>query len=57
MTVETVRLGDSGLKPGEWRDLSEVEVEKLKKWKSGKVSIEVERGRDLAIEDADIPGV
>jgi 23S rRNA pseudouridine2605 synthase len=38
-------LGDSGLKPGEWRDLSEVEVEKLKKWKSGKVSIEVERGR------------
>lgn len=31
-------LGDSGLKPGEWRDLSEVEVEKLKKWKSGKVS-------------------
>jgi 16S rRNA U516 pseudouridylate synthase RsuA-like enzyme len=38
-------LSDSGLRPGEWRDLSEVEVEKLKKWKSGKVSIEVERGR------------
>jgi len=30
-------LGVRGLKPGEWRELSEVEVEKLKKWKSGTV--------------------
>jgi pseudouridine synthase len=35
-------LGVRGLKPGEWRELSELEVEKLKKWKSGKVSDEVE---------------
>ena len=34
-------LGIRGLKPGEWRELSEVEVEKLKKWKSGNVSEEV----------------
>ena len=31
-------LGIRGLKPGEWRDLTDAEVEKLKKWKSGKVS-------------------
>jgi 23S rRNA pseudouridine2605 synthase len=28
-------LSDRGLQPGKWRELSEVEVEKLKKWKSG----------------------
>jgi 23S rRNA pseudouridine2605 synthase len=31
-------LGVRGLKPGDWRELSEPEVEKLKKWKSGKVN-------------------
>jgi pseudouridine synthase len=30
-------ISDRGLRPGEWRELSELEVEKLKKWKSGKV--------------------
>jgi 16S rRNA U516 pseudouridylate synthase RsuA-like enzyme len=29
-------LGIRGLRPGDWRELSEAEVEKLKKWKSGK---------------------
>ena len=32
-----------GLKPGEWRDLTAEEVEKLKKWKSGKVSEDARR--------------
>ena len=31
-------LSDRGLRPGEWRELSALEVEKLKKWKSEKVS-------------------
>jgi 23S rRNA pseudouridine2605 synthase len=31
-------LSDRGLRPGEWRELTLAEVEKLKKWKSGKVS-------------------
>ena len=31
-------LSDRGLRPGKWRELTAVEVEKLKKWKSGKVS-------------------
>jgi 23S rRNA pseudouridine2605 synthase len=32
-----------GLRPGEWREVSPAEVEKLKKWKSGKVSSEVSK--------------
>jgi pseudouridine synthase len=31
-------LSDRGLKPGTWRELRQEEVEKLKKWKSGKGS-------------------
>jgi pseudouridine synthase len=31
-------LNDRGLKPGTWRELRQEEVEKLKKWKSGKGS-------------------
>jgi 23S rRNA pseudouridine2605 synthase len=31
-------LGIRGLKPGNWRELTDAEVEKLKKWKSGRVS-------------------
>jgi len=40
-SLRRIRFGPlalRGLKPGEWRELSEVEVEKLKKWKSGKIS-------------------
>ena len=36
-------ISDRRLKPGEWRELTADEVEKLKKWKSGKVSEEVRR--------------
>jgi 23S rRNA pseudouridine2605 synthase len=39
--LRRVRFGPltlRGLKPGEWRELSGDEVEKLKKWKGGKVS-------------------
>jgi 23S rRNA pseudouridine2605 synthase len=40
-SLRRIRFGPltvRGLKPGEWRDLSEGEVEKLKKWKSGKIT-------------------
>jgi pseudouridine synthase len=41
-------LSDRGLRPGEWRDLSPVEVERLKEWKSGKVSPDVQsRSRQM----------
>lgn len=34
-------ISDRRLKPGDWRELTADEVEKLKKWKSGKVSDQV----------------
>ena len=40
-SLRRIRFGpisDRRLKPGDWRELSADEVEKLKKWKSGKVS-------------------
>jgi 23S rRNA pseudouridine2605 synthase len=40
-SLRRIRFGpisDRRLKPGDWRELTEEEVEKLKKWKSGKVS-------------------
>jgi len=40
-SLRRIRFGpisDRRLKPGEWRELAADEVEKLKKWKSGKVS-------------------
>ena len=43
-SLRRIRFGsltDRGLRPGEWRELSELEVEKLKKWKSGRVREEV----------------
>jgi pseudouridine synthase len=38
MRVGIGPLRDRGLRPGGWRELTAAEVEKLKKWKSGKVS-------------------
>jgi 23S rRNA pseudouridine2605 synthase len=43
-SLKRIRFGpisDRRLKPGDWRELSADEVEKLKKWKSGKVSRKV----------------
>jgi 23S rRNA pseudouridine2605 synthase len=45
-SLRRVRIGpltDRTLRPGEWRELTGAEVEKLKKWKSGKVSSEVRK--------------
>ena len=38
-------LSDRGLRAGEWRELTELEVEKLKKWKSGKAGDEMKSRR------------